>query len=313
MVDRITAHDAYEFNTIRNRKCFDVSAILTAYQFDLPGSGNFYWEQYNFSQIFLVLEGQGTYMTEQGEYPFGPGMMLYRPAGRRSGYRWEPGPIKFALISFVCNSEAMADLGITPLPLQEEESATLLDVIRTTVRVCEPLKDSDSRLGMRVRDNVPDVVLSFIYASLERFLALIYCRIQGIRLLTDDAQKVSRYLNDSALVAQVKEYLEKNIHRGLEIAEICDRFGISRTALMRKFCRETGTSIMAYFTDRKIQLAKQRIRESSDSFTVIAENLGFGSVHYFSKVFKSRTGVTPTEYSRRVSKRRIAARQIGKD
>lgn len=313
MPELITAHNVYEFNTIRNRKCFDVSAILTAYQFDLPGSGDFYWEQYNFSQIFLVLEGQGIYRTEQGDYPFGPGMMFYRPANCRSGYSWEPGPIKFALISFVCSSTAMEDLGVKPLPLQEEESATLLDVIRTTVRVCEPLKDNDSRLGMRVRDNVPDVVLSFIYASLERFLALVYCRIRGIRLLTDDAQKVSRYINDSAMVVQLKEYLEANIHRGLEIAELCDRFGISRTALMRKFCRETGTSIMAYFTDRKVELAKQRIRESTDSFTTIAESLGFGSVHYFSKVFKTRTGVTPTEYSRRVSKRRVAARKIGKE
>lgn len=313
MDNQITAHDINEFNTIQNRKTFDVSAILTAYCFDSGNSEAPYWEQYGFSQIFLVLEGQGSYLTENGTYAFGPGMMFYRPANHRSCYQWESGPVRFALISFVCASQAMEVFGTKPLPLQEEESATLLDVIRTTVRVCEPLKDSDSRLGMRVRDNVPDVVLHFIYASLERFLAMVYCRIKGIRLLTDDAQKVSRYLNDSALVAQVKEYLLQNISRSLGIPELCARFGISQTALMRKFRRETGKSIMAYFTDMKIDLAKKRIRESTDSFTAISDSLGFGTVHYFSKVFKDRTGVTPTEYSRRVSKRRIAARQIAKE
>jgi len=240
MPEQVTAHNAYEFNTIRNRKCFDVSAILTAYQFDLPGSGDFYWEQYNFSQIFLVLEGQGTYLTEQGEYPFGPGMMLYRPSGRRSGYRWEPGAIKFALISFVCNSEAMADLGITPLPLQEEESATLLDVIRTTVRVCEPLKDSDSRLGMRVRDNVPDVVLSFIYASLERFLTMVYCRRAGIDLLMDESQKVSKFIRETNLVTEIKAYLAEHVTEKLTIGELCEHFWMSQTALTKKFRAETG-------------------------------------------------------------------------
>lgn len=312
MNEYVTAYDAYEFNKIQNRKTFDVSAILTAYRFDSRVSEGPYWEQYGFSQIFLVLEGRGTYVTEEGEYAFGPGMMFYRPAHLRSCYRWEPGQVKFALISFVCDSSAMEIFGLKPLALQEEESATLLDVIRTTVRICEPMKASDARLGMRVRDNVPDVVLSFIYASLERFLALVYCRMKNIRLLTDEDQKVSRYLNDSQLVARVKGFLRENIGRSVTIPELCCLFGISQTALMRKFRRETGKSIMVYFTDIKIELAKTRIRESSDSFTVISEALGFGTVHYFSKVFKDRTGLTPTEYSRKVSKRRTAAGQIEK-
>lgn len=312
MAEHTTAYNAYEFNSIQNRKTFDVSAILTAYHFDSRVSEEPYWEQYGFSQIFMVLDGRGSYVTEEGEFPFCPGMMFYRPAHLRSCYKWEPGQVKFALISFVCDSPAMEVFGLKPLHLKEEESATLLDVIRTTVRVCEPMKASDARLGMRVRESVPDVVMSFIYASLERFLALLYCRLRNIRLLTDEDQKVSRYLNDSQLVARVKGYLRENVGRTVTILELCGQFGISQTALMRKFRRETGKSIMAYFTDIKIELAKTRIRDSSDSFTVISESLGFGTVHYFSKVFKDRTGLTPTEYSRKASKRRTAVGQIGK-
>ena len=62
---------------------------------------------------------------------------------------------------------------------------------------------------------------------------------------------------------------------------------------------------MAYFGEQKIALAKYLIRSDSKSFTEIAEELGFSSVNYFSKVFKARVGISPTEFSRYVSKRRI--------
>ena len=40
--------------------------------------------------------------------------------------------------------------------------------------------------------------------------------------------------------------------------------------------------------------------------TEIAEKLGFSSANYFTRVFKAKTNVTPTEYSKYVSKRRLA-------
>ena len=57
-------------------------------------------------------------------------------------------------------------------------------------------------------------------------------------------------------------------------------------------------------TELKIAAAKEKIRCSTCNFTELAEELGFSSVNYFSKVFKAQTGMTPTEYSKHVSKRR---------
>lgn len=296
----------YEFNHIQKAKTFDVSAFVTAYCFDKQQSKEPYWEQYNFSQIFFVLEGNGTYTTENGVYPVEAGMMFYRPANKRSSYNWESSQIKFALISFVCNSPAMEGIGDVPFRLYEEEETTLLDVIRTAARICEPVKETEDLYGMRVKDSVPDVVLSFIYASLERFLAMVYCRLKGINLLMDESQKVSRFMDESRLIADVKRYLGEHLSEQLTIGDICAEFGVSQTALMKKFRKETDRGIMEYFTEIKIQEAKKRIKSTSDSFTTISERLGFSSVNYFSKVFKSKTGLTPTEYSKHVSKRRAS-------
>ncbi|MGN1074787.1 MAG: helix-turn-helix domain-containing protein, partial [Eubacteriales bacterium] len=49
--------------------------------------------------------------------------------------------------------------------------------------------------------------------------------------------------------------------------------------------------------------AKNRIAHSAQNFTEIAEELGYSSAGYFSRVFRAREGVSPTEYSRMASKR----------
>ena len=297
--------NGHTINRIARERTFDVSALVTAYVFESNPNLEPWWERYDFAQIFLVVEGQGVYITEDNTYPIESGMMFYRPAHRRSTYRWSSEKVRFALISFVCNSPAMEDLGEKPFHLYEEESATLLDVIRTATRICEPIKENEPLQGMRVRRNVPNVVLNFIYASLERFLSMVYCRLNDIDFLLDESQKVSRYMDESRLVAEVKIYLSEHLSGQLTVHDVCTHFGVGQTALMQKFRRETNQGIMEYFTDLKIEEAKKKIQKTSDSFTEIAESLGFSSVNYFSRVFKSKTGVTPTEYSRHASKRRV--------
>ena len=293
------------FHYIHKEKTFDVSSLVTVYIFDHNPHPERYWELYDFSQIFLVLEGSGTYITQEASYPIESGMMFYRPAGRRSSYEWSTEKVRFVLISFVCNSPAMETIGVKPVYLHEEEIVTLLDVIKTAYKVCEPLKEDDKLLGMQVKANVPGAVMSFIYASLERFLCMLYCRLEHIGFLTQEDQKVNRHLDDSRLIKEIKKYLSEHVCEQLSVRDICNNFGISQTALTTKFRKEVQQGIMEYFTDLKVEAAKEKIRAGEKRFTEIAEELGFSSVNYFSRVFKNRTHITPTEYSKYVSKRNV--------
>jgi len=296
------------YHLIRNEKTFDVSALVAAARFASKPDFDPCWEEYDFSQIFYIISGSGVLTTEEGSYPFYPGMMIYRPAFRRSIYHWDTEDVRFGLIDFVCSSQAMETFAPRPVALQEEESATLLDVLKTAARICEPCSITDPMQGMRLKADTPKVVLGFIYASLERFLAMVYCRLEGIDLLMDEQQKVSRCLDEGELVERVKRFLAENLQKQLRIEDICGRFLVSQSALTRKFRRETGMGVMEYFTEQKIKAAKARIGKSADSFSQIARELGYSSANYFTKVFKAKTGMTPTEYSRYVSKRRAAAK-----
>jgi len=126
----------------------------------------------------------------------------------------------------------------------------------------------------------------------------------GIPLVISESQKVNRQIDQSRLVASVKAYMEQHVCDKITVREICTYFGIGQTSLMKKFREETNQTLIEHFNDIKIGRAKAMIRKSSMSFGEIAEALGFSSINYFSKMFKSRVGMTLTEYSRQVSKRR---------
>ncbi len=303
--DMTSYHEIY--NKIENAKTFDIRALITAHYFPFKPSFEPYFEEYDFSQIIFVTSGTAVYTTEENEYRVGPGMMFFRPAGKRSMYRWETEQASFALISFVCPSEAMKSFEGEPFSLCEEERATLLDLMRTAARICEPVKRDEGIRGMRLKSDVPSVVLNFVYASLERFLIMVYCRLNHIELLVDESQKVNRHIDDLGLVNEVKKYLSEHVSEQLSVGGIAAHFWVSQTALMKKFHKETGQGVIEYFTYLKIQKAKQMIQSSTQTFTQISEQLGFSSVNYFSKVFKAKVGMTPTDYSKYSSKRRVFA------
>ena len=62
--------------------------------------------------------------------------------------------------------------------------------------------------------------------------------------------------------------------------------------------KECGMGMIAYVNRLRIEEAGRLIREGTLNFTEIAGTLGFSSLHYFSRVFKSTTGVSPSEYKK---------------
>ena len=294
-----------KFHKIEPRRTFQIQALINAYHYPTKPAFESCLECYDFSQIIFVASGNGIYTTEKGTYSFSGGMMFYRPADHNSKYEWTSERASLDVISFVCPSAAMKALERAPFLLYEEEAATLTDLIKTAARIFEYVKFDQAEQGMRLRYDVPEAVLQFVCASLERFLSMVYCRLSGIDLLVDESQKASAYLDDSTLASRVRTFLNENLDAALRLNDISEHFGFSPSALERKFKKATGKGVMDDFTDQKIKQAKYLIRSRALSFTQIAEMLGFSTVNYFSKVFKARVGVSPSAYSRYVSKRKL--------
>jgi AraC-like DNA-binding protein len=62
------------------------------------------------------------------------------------------------------------------------------------------------------------------------------------------------------------------------------------------FKKYTGLSPTQYFINLKIHLAKRMLQNSNTSIKEISYILNFETQEYFAKLFKKKTGMSPTEF-----------------
>ena len=93
------------------------------------------------------------------------------------------------------------------------------------------------------------------------------------------------------------DYLEAHLGGHVTIEQVCRENLIGRSQLQKIFREQSGLGIIEYFSLMKVNAAKQLIRTNKMNFTQISEQLGYTSIHYFSRQFKKVTGMTPSEYA----------------
>ena len=102
----------------------------------------------------------------------------------------------------------------------------------------------------------------------------------------------------SQIISRTNEELRKHIRDSIRIEDICASLNISKSYLSNIYKKKTGRSIIAHFNEMKIEEAKKLIAAGNHNITEVAEYLGFSSIHYFSRLFKSVSGLTPSEYEK---------------
>jgi two-component system response regulator YesN len=91
-------------------------------------------------------------------------------------------------------------------------------------------------------------------------------------------------------------YIERNIGQNITLNDVASQANISTYYLSKLFKREMGVNFVAYLADRRIELAKDMLQRTEIPIMNIAMELSFNEPNYFSRVFKKKTGFTPSEY-----------------
>ena len=104
---------------------------------------------------------------------------------------------------------------------------------------------------------------------------------------------------ENSLVGDIIALLKERLYNRITLEEICEQTYYSKTYLNSIFKKNTGHSIMQYYSLLKVQEAKKLLREKV-SPSAISNKLGFESPTYFTKVFKKYTSMTPSEYKKTI-------------
>ncbi|GET33934.1 AraC family transcriptional regulator [Prolixibacter bellariivorans] len=103
----------------------------------------------------------------------------------------------------------------------------------------------------------------------------------------------------------LKEYMQAGLleKNGIPtVSYMAEKVNLSQNYLSDLLKRETGRSAKDHITDVIIDKARTRLLGTQDSVAEIAYELGFRYPHYFSRLFKAKTGLTPQEYRKTKAK-----------
>jgi len=97
---------------------------------------------------------------------------------------------------------------------------------------------------------------------------------------------------------RIQSYIEKNYKNDLSVSEMAEHFKYAEPYFCKIFKQYFGRSFVSYLTDYRIKKAKQLLTETSMTVSEIGKETGYPDSNYFTKVFRRKTGVTPSDYRR---------------
>lgn len=97
-------------------------------------------------------------------------------------------------------------------------------------------------------------------------------------------------------IAKGISYLENDAEQLLSIDEIADMCQVSPNTFRRLFSAYAGVSPVEFRLRQKIARAKQLLESEIFTVSEVSDVLGFSDVSYFSRIFKKKTGISPSEY-----------------
>lgn len=77
------------------------------------------------------------------------------------------------------------------------------------------------------------------------------------------------------------------------VAGLANEAGLSRAAFARRFTAQLTVAPLAYLTDWRMALARERLRDTKDGLAAIAQSIGYASEFSFAAAFKHHTGTAP--------------------
>ena len=138
-----------------------------------------------------------------------------------------------------------------------------------------------------------------IKALLLQFLTLIirHCFTQDSIV---SEKRISH--NAAEKIRSIITYLEENYTNKISLEILSETFNISVPYLCSTFKSFTGSSPIDYLIRRRIFMEKTMLHSTESTIIKISEDCGFDSLSNFNHLFKSMTGLSPTEYRKTMKK-----------
>lgn len=117
-------------------------------------------------------------------------------------------------------------------------------------------------------------------------LRMIHDKIIGSKIIVPEAQTL-------------KEYIDANIISNISLKQLSSLIFRSESQTIRIFKSAFNITPYEYILSKRIENAKLLLNNTNLYIKEISDRTGFCDEHYFSNIFKQKTGISPKEYRKK--------------
>lgn len=101
----------------------------------------------------------------------------------------------------------------------------------------------------------------------------------------------------NALYLDIVRYIDQNFKDpNLTVASLTEHFGMSQSYLLRVFKKDSGSGILDYIHQRRVDESKLLLKNTGKTIAEIAADIGYSNQLALIRAFKRLEGITPSEY-----------------
>lgn len=158
------------------------------------------------------------------------------------------------------------------------EQQRLFLMLYRDLRICMTHKDSNYSIGVDL------AIMNWLF----RLQSELSHQHSNVPSLQDNSRCKTVYA--------VADYLSENCEKNISLDELAEHFFLSKYYICRIFKEITNCTITEYINIHRIRKAKRLLEETSLSISQIASRLGFESLTYFERTFKTYMNRSPLRY-----------------
>ncbi len=150
---------------------------------------------------------------------------------------------------------------------------------------------------LREQERMDEYSTDMIIALLTQLLLILSRSAQSA---TNRLKASNALHSENEIIRRAQQYISTHIREKLSVPTVAKMVDVSPSYLTALFHKNLQISPGEYIRRIKLQESKQMIRENALNFTEIAAALQYSTVHHFSRQFKEKFGITPSEYAKSV-------------
>ncbi len=273
----------------------NISSIYTIHYFKYGKNFKYQGEQHNFWELVYLDSGTASIVADNNGIQLKQGQAFLHAPNEYHSINTDDDFANSVIITFDSNSECLFSLCGRVLAFGEYEKS-LLNIIINEAKTNYADKLNDIYLTkMTKKANAQFATEQIIKNCIE---LLFISLLRNFDTVPSTSIQLGVTCGAGKIVESVCAILKEKLNSSTKISlnEISYKLGFSKSYIKSQFKKKTGTSVIQYYIDMKIDKAKKLLSQQKNTISEISDLLGFSSVFYFSRQFKAHTDMSPSEY-----------------